>query len=498
MSRFAWALSIVGPLLIVAWAALPFTPASGVIAQASVPATAPPVPPVANRSLGMGGCAAAACHGAPAADALSRPRNEWDGSEWSCSAMFWLAADPHTRAYAALDKPLAATIMERLNRGAPAPHLKATEDVRCLACHTNPGQVVPVAKGSRQARLGSDGVGCEGCHGNSSGWLHAHTNWQAADHKAEIFDKVGMTKLYDIGERALMCAGCHVGSPADTPIPGYPVRDMNHDMIAAGHPRLNFDFAEYQRRLPPHWLEKDRTKTGSPRRNADFEARAWLVGRVAHAEAACRLLISRANRIDDANERAPWPEFAESSCVSCHHTISDPDRLFPQPSLPSQRRAGQPQWQPIWPLTRVPDLKQIDGKAVGPLEELLTVIEVARPSAADAKTKAKKAADAFGILRGYLATAPMTEVSSRIDRVCEGALVANPEPLDWDWAAQVFQGLAAAERSRARKVDLTAFQDVQKKLSYPRPSQRDTERTDVLRFDVPKGIVDDLKKLPRK
>src|SRR6476660_5000791 len=107
------------------------------------------------------------------------------------------------------------------------------------------------------ASLRSEGVGCEACHGNASSWYGPHTGdtWSAANRPA-LYQTHGMHKLYDVGERALVCAGCHVGAPADEKR-GYPVpRDMNHDMIAAGHPRLNFDFADYQRRLPPHWQEK--------------------------------------------------------------------------------------------------------------------------------------------------------------------------------------------------------------------------------------------------
>src|SRR6185312_10631892 len=141
--------------------------------------------------------------------------------------------------------------------------------------------------------------------------------WTAANRDTG-YQQSGMARLYDIGERALACAGCHVGAPAD-PERGYPVRDMNHDMIAAGHPRLNFDFADYQRRLPPHWQEKDRLAAAATPRPPDFEAKGWLVGRVAAAEAACRLTADRARRL------APWPEFAEFNCYACHHDLVPED-----------------------------------------------------------------------------------------------------------------------------------------------------------------------------
>ena len=65
-----------------------------------------------------------------------------------------------------------------------------------------------------------------------------------------------MTDLNSVATRVMICAGCRVGSPEER---GIPIRDVTHDLIAAGHPRLNFDYATYVRSLPPHWTEKDRT-----------------------------------------------------------------------------------------------------------------------------------------------------------------------------------------------------------------------------------------------
>ena len=516
MSRLAWVLSIVGPVLIVGWAAWPFGALPGVTAQAIDSSTPDTKPPPTHRPLGMGGCAAAGCHGAPAAVALTKGYGPNEPSDWSCSATFWLASDPHNRAYAVLKGPLATAIMDRLNRGAPAnpPPLKAFEDIRCLACHTNPGLVAAEQIGSRRAdpqlaHLQSDGVSCEACHGNASGWLHPHANWVAADHQGDTFDKAGMTKLYDIGERALMCAGCHVGAGAD-PKRGYPVRDMNHDMIAAGHPRLNFDFAEYQRRLPPHWHEKDRTVRGAPQRGPDFEARSWLIGRVAHAEAACNLLISRVSRIKDANDPAPWPEFAESSCVSCHHTIGDDEKRFPPPMPGGDRKPGVPSWQPIWPITGSVDHTGVEPGTVGPMRKLLQQTngpmrkllqqtEKSRPSPDDTRNAAEAAVRILRDVRGSLVGIQEgPKALEAVKDVVRAGLNTPAEPLDWDRAAQVFQGLAAFERSRGGKDNLVAFVDVQKKLAIRRKVQTPNECTQyMLPFDVPKETLEDLKNLLR-
>ena len=62
---------------------------------------------------------------------------------------------------------------------------------------------------------------------------------------------------------------------------------MDHDLIAAGHPRPNFEFYAYLAKMPAHW---DRTKDQQEQGNA---ADAWLVGQVVAAEAAARLLAAR-------------------------------------------------------------------------------------------------------------------------------------------------------------------------------------------------------------
>src|SRR5206468_1360723 len=147
---------------------------------------------------------------------------------WQTAATHWLATDPHTRAYAALGGGLSARIIANLGRTHPA-----ARDVQCLACHTNPAlaDADPDREPERVA-LRSEGVSCEACHGNAGGWLYTHTSRTDAGRAGGL----GMVPLRDVGARALACAGCHVGSPAD-PTRGYPVRDVNHDLLAAGHPR---------------------------------------------------------------------------------------------------------------------------------------------------------------------------------------------------------------------------------------------------------------------
>jgi hypothetical protein len=187
----------------------------------------------------------------------------------------------------------------------------AHKDVRCLACHATPA----LAKDSTDRRL-SDGVACEACHGNSEKWLADHAGWTPGPDHDQRLTAAGMTHLADPMVRATTCVGCHIGAPAAGDVP---LRDMNHDLIAAGHPRLNFDYGTYLRALPPHWAEKDRTVSPPKLRPASDQFNHWLTGRAAMAIAADRLRADRA-------KRGPWPELAEFDCYACHHSLTGESR----------------------------------------------------------------------------------------------------------------------------------------------------------------------------
>jgi hypothetical protein len=447
----------------------------------------PPAPGDVPRPVGSAGCAAAACHGGSPAASLTAPPGP---TCWQTSATHWLAADPHTRAYAALQTPLAKDIVRLMagtdEQGNPRPHEPAERDDRCLACHTNPYLVSANAKevGGRMVGLRSEGVGCEACHGNASKWYEPHTgtDWNPGTRAAKYHNH-GMAPLYDVGERALVCAGCHVGAPAEA-ARGYPVRDMNHDMIAAGHPRLNFDFADYQRRLPPHWQEKDRLAASPAPRGPAFEVKCWLVGRVATAEAACRLTEDRAKRLD------PWPEFAESNCFACHHELVPGNWRQTTRDYYRGRSPGAAPWQTIWPVTSEGALAGVPAvatpAAVADLKALLAVVESPRSAPGPVRGAAGKAAGSLAALRAELAGLPDGAAAAAalksFDPLRQGAAL-----LDWDTAAQAYLGAAAVERARlglnpaAR--ENPAFRPAFDRLKFPRTDDRTGEK-----MNSPRGL----------
>jgi hypothetical protein len=470
------------------WAIVAFVPIAIVVSAAWSPGIAPgasgtPSGEVITHQpsravgmpLGMAGCSAAACHGAPAEAMLTGgPTTD----AWRCAGTFWLAADPHTQAYPALESEFAASIMIRLTgeKEPGKPNVEAARDLRCLACHTNPSFAVPE---SPFAALRAEGIGCEACHGNSSGWLHGHTTWTASQ-RDRAYEQTGMAKLYDLGERAAACAGCHVGAPADFPVKGYPVRDMNHDMIAAGHPRLNFDFADYQSRLPPHWQEQDR----SP----DFEIKAWLIGRVVHAEAACRLLEDRAKRGQENDPRTPWPEFAEYRCVSCHHSLG---KSYPPPPTGSPRKPGSPEWQIIWPVETILafDEKPAPGASFTGIHR---AIEQPLPKAGLVIPAAAETAGRLEQIRKHMASDPTWTLG--FARLFKVAAAEDVDRIDRDRAEQLYHALAAFERSRLRRA-AEVGQPVQPPEVFESLRNRLQVRRGNLSFTIPDDVRADLKEL---
>jgi hypothetical protein len=129
-----------------------------------------------------------------------------------------------------------------------------------------------------------------------------------------------MIPTADLPRRIAACVRCHVGAPAAN---GLPVRDVDHDLIAAGHPRLNFEYAAHLANMPHHW----RDDTG-PDSAPDFAARSWAIGQVVSAKSALDLLHDRAARAEKTTGEkgvvpAVWPEFSELDCFACHHDLND-------------------------------------------------------------------------------------------------------------------------------------------------------------------------------
>jgi hypothetical protein len=263
------------------------------------------VPSPAFAPLGTSSCASAACHGKANAPSLTAAPAE---ACWQSSLTHYLAVDPHQNAYAALQNPLSQKITAALRRKSPGIP-DAWHDTRCLACHSNPTLASERAPDAWFPRR-TEGVSCEACHGNASEWKGPHLAWDKSS-RAEGIKGTGFIDLNVPRVRAETCAGCHVGAPANA---GRAVRDMNHDMIAAGHPELKFDYEKLLARMPKHWFEKDRHGGTLP---ADAKVTSSVGPSFVEA-----LKADRRARNAKGDPRTPVPELSDQwACVTCHREL---------------------------------------------------------------------------------------------------------------------------------------------------------------------------------
>jgi Cytochrome c554 and c-prime len=381
------------------------------------------------------GCSASRCHGdAIPADADRRPNDSW---RWA--ATVWSMSDAHQRAYDVLESPLSLAIGKHL--GGPKP----TENSRCLVCHSDPSlSSRPAEPDIVQAR--SEGIGCRACHGDPTNWLSAHQTWGPRDDRWPEYKAHGMRWMNDLPSRAAVCVGCHVGAP---PEGGIVAKDVDHDLIAAGHPRLNFDFATYQRSMPPHWSERDRRKHEALPPN--FEVRAWSAGRLAQMQASLDLLSYRS----DLKVSHPWPEFTEFNCYDCHHDLQADGRK-PDAAGGSRGRFG---WY------RGGELQLLGAQE--PVTAFLAATGTPSPDR-------EKVHELVPAVRSSLKAPP--DAPAALLAWIAAAESEHPRP-NWDQAAWMYQALVAIEIDRRARGN---------KSSAELDAEFDRLR-DKLRLDLPAG-----------
>jgi len=245
----------------------------------------------AAKYVGPGSCSAVACHGGIQPNGGRVLQDEYST---------WVTQDKHAQAYASLKTPLGEQIASIMKLG------PAEKAQRCLVCHAL--DVTP-AEHDREFEL-SDGVSCESCHGPASKWLGPHIHATASQdawltqHREMV--RLGLVDNQDLAARSERCLGCHLGAPG---------LNVDHDLIAAGHPDLTFELDSFTAVEPIHWVEKDQaTGAANP---AMFGARAWAVGQAVQLEMSMRRLQRHA-------KEGQWPEFSEMDCITCHHALTGP------------------------------------------------------------------------------------------------------------------------------------------------------------------------------
>jgi hypothetical protein len=235
----------------------------------------------ADKHMGVATCASSVCHGSSA----DRSGANILHSEY----VIWGQRDPHSKAYATLLNTQSKRIAENLGIG-PAHEAKA-----CLVCHSD---YVPETERGPRFQL-SDGVGCESCHGGAERWLSSHTE-KGVTHKDNLLR--GLNILQDADVRAAVCAGCHVGDSS---------RLADHDIMGAGHPRLQFELATYSRLWPSHHRDDE-----AYRASASILPVRWNCGLQGQLRAARNILDGL--RGDQFMATPLWPELAFFDCHACH------------------------------------------------------------------------------------------------------------------------------------------------------------------------------------
>ncbi len=305
-------------------------------------AVADPAKPAGDKPYGVGkapfdhrpamSCSASSCHGG------SEPGKP--GSEYTLLAPEVIpskSTDPHSRAYRVLFDQRSKDMVQKLGYKE-----EAHNATQCLACHSIEGTKDPA---TRDQAILSEGVGCGACHGPADKWIGQHytAEWKAMSNR-EKWDKYGFAPTKNLTARTLICASCHVGGGE---------RDMNHDMIAAGHPRLAFEPASFhaQEGYPKHWTEKGDL--------GDFEVRLWVVGQAATLRASVNLLYERAQRAEEHEKKdkgsdTPWPEFSGYSCYACHQKLPSTEvrSTLSEVLAEKKRRPGVPGWE-LWSNTAI-------------------------------------------------------------------------------------------------------------------------------------------------
>jgi len=317
--------------------------------------TASAQPGEVGKFSGPGSCAASNCHGAVQPKTIVRiAQNEYT---------IWTAQDKHSRAYTVLSNPVSIRMGKILGLEKPP-----NESDKCLKCHAL--NVKPELRAQTFQTI-EDGVSCESCHGPAVGWLGPHTlkNWT---HEQSL--KLGMYDTRDLTKRTERCLSCHLGTEE---------KEVDHTMIAAGHPDLVFQLESFSAAMPRHW-------------KPPADASAWLsVQELAVGQAV--QLREALNRLTRRSSGPNWPEFAEYECFACHHSLTKPEASWRQAGGYPGRQPGAPVWNASTYAVLRHIAGAVDSSTTNQLVSQLTSIEQLSGKPGSKDQLAARAKDAAGL-----------------------------------------------------------------------------------------------------
>ncbi|MCH8044173.1 MAG: hypothetical protein IID44_10700 [Planctomycetes bacterium] len=391
--------------------------------------------------LGNRSCAASACHGSVQPDrqlynlnSSNIGRNEF---------IVWLEQDPHAGAFETLSNKTSLQMFERLgvmqSGKVTAPERYRVLLRRCVACHSpdlhdDLGEKEIAAKLSGPNPLVGEGVGCEACHGAAKEWRARHykRDWDDLDTAASV--RLGMVDTANLMVRARRCAQCHVGGPG---------LDVDHDLIAAGHPALKFELAGYLDRLPKHWND-----TRERKGRKSHELQLWAAGQLAASEASLHLLETRAAAAEERRAGSSLAELAEYNCYACHHDLGTPS-WRQQRGYTNRRPGAMPwsNWAHAMPRLLAEHAKTDEFTTL--LNDLQNTME-SGPAPNAAKVRQQAAAARLALCRLMNATERTGIDPTRLQQSLAGLAAPNRRSAvvaDWDTATQFYLALVAADVS---------------------------------------------------
>jgi hypothetical protein len=388
-------------------------------------------PTPAGKYVGVASCVNSGCHGSTQPlNASHVLQNEY---------YTWLNSDSHARTYNVLFSERSARIARNMRL-----RKRAYEETICLDCHTTniPANLVEGAVDKE------DGVQCEQCHGPASGWRAEHT-MEGWTHTQSV--ERGMIDLARVSARANVCVQCHVGTGK---------KEVDHELIASGHPLLAFELDNYTESMPPHWTAGRDT----------HGVRAWAVGQV----------VKFRDSLDNLARHArgnKWPEFSDMSCFNCHHSLKTSGwrqvRGWPD-------RAGLPAWSPQhWATLRLL-VGRISPSARNELDPIVAnlALEVARMNDAKAVAasaeRAKRIADSLIPKADALRWSDSDIRSLMVTIANDRAFIERSDVHSAEQAALALQSLASAltrHNPKLLKSSMTSsidalFNEVQDREAY--------------------------------
>ncbi len=370
-----------------------------------------------SRVVGAGSCSASACHNGP-----------WQSGPKRSEYATWIDADPHARAQTTLHEPRSRSILKNYRGLASTREARPDQDALCLACHQLPNpRLDPVAVAERFSA--ADGVSCESCHGGAKNWVAGHFSFAWKSLAASDKEARGFADTKNLLKRARICAACHVGKEG---------MEVNHDLIAAGHPRLRFELGAYLANYSArHWSLKDEKS-----RYPDFDERVWALGQLVSAQAALDLLALRADATTAVPDR-PWPELAEFNCASCHHQLKPSTAQALVADVRGVAKPGLPVWG-TWYFSGLRDLTRGLGDAQAAeiprrLEELQERMRNPAANRADIAARARVLSAQLEAITVRMERLPHEPARSLA--LTHSLLKTGDQALDWESATQKYLGL---------------------------------------------------------